>query len=273
MKIVSFYNVKGGVGKTSLAILISLELQKRGKRVLIIDADTQANLTQQLYKVFHNDKTIIDGLANNLPVEDLIVKSPIPEYKGVDLIPSDLSLSIVNELLALKTGRETVVGRWMAASQEYLMKNYDVVIVDLSPAYELIVRNFMILSDTVICPLGYEDISSIRGCELFDKKIKQDLDDLGIPETNRPKRVVVMNYHTTRKLASANDFLEVLDHYPDVKRDLLDSKISNSTAITRSVKTKMDVETYCKKVSKKPHHRNVLEMQNLVDELISKEVF
>ena len=58
MKICSFFNVKGGVGKTTLTILTAMKLSKEGKKVLLIDAETQANLTQFLYKVVHDEKTL-----------------------------------------------------------------------------------------------------------------------------------------------------------------------------------------------------------------------
>ena len=72
MKIVSFFNVKGGVGKTTLTILSAIALSKEGSKVLIIDADTQANLTQFLYKVSHNDKTMFDFYSNF--AEDIVVQ-------------------------------------------------------------------------------------------------------------------------------------------------------------------------------------------------------
>ena len=65
MKIVSFFNVKGGVGKTTLTILTAIKLSKQGHKILIIDADTQANLTQFMYKIIHNDKTMFEALSYN----------------------------------------------------------------------------------------------------------------------------------------------------------------------------------------------------------------
>ena len=85
MKIISFFNVKGGVGKTTLTILTSIALSKEGKRILIIDADTQANLTQFIYKVSHNDKTMFHGLADNLLAEDMVIESPLDRYKKIDI--------------------------------------------------------------------------------------------------------------------------------------------------------------------------------------------
>ena len=166
MKIVSFFNVKGGVGKTTLTILTAITLSKEGSKVLIIDADTQANLTQFLYKVSHNDKTMFDGLADNLSANELIIKSPTDKYKNIDIIPSDLSLSVLSEYLTTKTNREKSVWRWFKSNIDTL-KEYDYIFVDLSPSYDLIARNFMLISDSIITPIAYQDIASIRGCELF----------------------------------------------------------------------------------------------------------
>ena len=166
VKIVSFFNVKGGVGKTTLTILSAIALSKEGSSVLIIDADTQANLTQFLYKVSHSDKTMFDGLADNLSAEELIIKSPCERYKNIDIIPSDLSLSVLSEYLTTKTNREKSVWRWFKYNVDSL-SNYDYIFVDLSPSYDLIARNFMLCSDSIITPIAYQDIASIRGCELF----------------------------------------------------------------------------------------------------------
>ena len=54
MKVLSLFNIKGGVGKTALTTLIAYRLSEQGKKVLCIDADLQANLTQVMYKVDHN---------------------------------------------------------------------------------------------------------------------------------------------------------------------------------------------------------------------------
>ncbi|MFI3211300.1 MAG: AAA family ATPase, partial [Peptostreptococcaceae bacterium] len=137
MKIVTFFNVKGGVGKTTLSILTSLKLSKENKKILLIDADTQANLTQFIYKVFHEDKTLFDALIDNTTAKDLIIKSPLKNYSNIDLIPSDLSLSVLSEVLTTKTNREKTVWRWFKNNIETL-KEYDYIFVDLSPSYDLI---------------------------------------------------------------------------------------------------------------------------------------
>lgn len=267
MKIVSFFNVKGGVGKTTLTILTAITLSKEGKKVLIIDADTQANLTQFMYKVSHNDKTLFDGLINSLSADQLILKSPIERYPNIDLIPSDLSLSVLSEYLTTKTNREKSVWRWFKNNID-VIKEYDYIFVDLSPSYDLIARNFMLISDSIITPIAYQDIASIRGCELFYQKFNEDLNDMEME--NDAKRAVLINSFTSRKLSTGDIFMEKLEEYPYIKNDLLDSKLSDTTLIKNAILNKLDIEDYCKK-NKKPHKVRE-EFKEVINELKQKGV-
>ena len=267
MKIVSFFNVKGGVGKTTLTVLSAINLSKKGNKVLIIDADTQANLTQFLYKVSHNDKTMFEALTDNSSAEDVIIESPLERYSNIDLIPSDLSLSVLSEFLTTKTNREKSVWRWFKSNIETL-KNYDYIFIDLSPSYDLIARNFMIISDSIITPLEYQDIASIRGCELFYQKFNQDLEDMEM--SNDSKRAVVINSYTTRKLSTGDLFNEYLNTFNEITRDLVETKISDTTVIKNAILNKLDLEDYCKRIKKS--HKVREEFNELIDELIEKEV-
>ena len=267
MKIVSFFNVKGGVGKTTLTILSAIALAKENSKVLIIDADTQANLTQFLYKVSHNDKTMFDGLADNISADELIIKSPAKIYENIDLIPSDLSLSVLSEFLTTKTNREKSVWRWFKNNLD-ILKEYDYIFVDLSPSYDLIARNFMLISDSIITPIAYQDIASIRGCELFYLKFNQDLEDMEME--NNAKRAVVINSYTSRKLSTGDIFWEKLNEFDHIKRDLLDAKISDTTVIKNAILCKMDIEDYCRKIKKS--HKVREEFKYVIDELKEKDV-
>ena len=267
MKIVSFFNVKGGVGKTTLTILSAIALAKENSKVLIIDADTQANLTQFLYKVSHNDKTMFDGLADNINADELIIKSPAKRYENIDLIPSDLSLSVLSEFLTTKTNREKSVWRWFKNNLDTL-KEYDYIFVDLSPSYDLIARNFMLISDSIITPIAYQDIASIRGCELFYLKYNQDLEDMEME--NNTKRAVVINSYTSRKLSTGDIFWEKLNEFDHIKRDLLDAKISDTTVIKNAILCKMDIEDYCRKIKKS--HKVREEFKDVIDELKERNV-
>lgn len=267
MKIISFFNVKGGVGKTTLTILTSMSLSKEGKRILIIDADTQANLTQFLYKVTHDDRTMFHGLADNLLAEDMVIESPLDKYKNIDIIPSDLSLSVLSEYLTTKVNREKSVWRWFKNNVGFLRK-YDYIFIDLSPSYDLIARNFMIVSDSIITPIAYQDIASIRGCELFYQKYNKDLEEMEIQ--NLAKRAVVINSYTNRNLSTGKIFDKKLNEFKDIKDDLLTSKLSDTTVVKNAILSKLDIEDYCKKVRK--NHKVKYEFYSILNELKRKEI-
>ena len=267
MKIVSFFNVKGGVGKTTLTILTSIALSKENNKVLIIDADTQANLTQFMYKVSHNNKTMFDGLADNISAENLIIKAPNNKYKNIDLIPSDLSLSVLSEYLTTKTNREKSVWRCFRSNVKYL-KPYDYIFIDLSPSYDLVARNFMLISDSIITPVAYQDIASIRGCELFYKKFNQDLEDMEMD--NEAHRAVLINSYTSRNLSTGKYFNEKLKEFDDIRKDLLRHKISDTTVIKNAILNKMDIDDYCRKI-RKPHKVRE-ELKSVIKELKERDV-
>lgn len=267
MKICSFFNVKGGVGKTTLTILTAMKLSKMGKKVLLIDADTQANLTQFLYKVVHEDKTLFQMLTENAKADEVIIKDILDDFKNVDLIPSDISLSVLSEFLSTQMGREKAVWRWFKNNIDTIEK-YDYIFIDLSPSYDLIARNFMLISDSIITPVQYQDIASIRGCELFYQKFKQDLEFLDI-ECNT-KRAVVINSHTTRKLSTGDLFNNYLNEFKDIQRDLLENKISETTVVKNAILNKIDLEEYCRR--QKKAHKVRDEFNNFIEELFRKEV-
>lgn len=133
----------------------------------------------------------------------MILKSPIEEFKNIDIIPSDISLSVLAEYLSTQMGREKAVWRWFENNKENI-EHYDYIFVDLSPSYDLIARNFMLISDSIITPIEYQGIASIRGCELFYQKFKQDLEFLDIKLNT--KRAIVINSYTTRKLSTGDLF-------------------------------------------------------------------
>ena len=82
------------------------------KKILIIDADLQANMTQFLYKTNHTDKTIVNAIRDNAAAEEIIIKSPNSNYPNIDLIPADIELCILSEEMALKDNKNKLAGIW-----------------------------------------------------------------------------------------------------------------------------------------------------------------
>ena len=235
MKVLSLFNIKGGVGKTALTTLISYRLSEQGKKVLCIDADLQANLTQVMYKVDHNDPTIVQGLKENYTARDLIIKSPNPDYPNVDIVPGDLTTCLLTEFLALQTGREMFIARWMAKNVETL-KEYDYIFVDLSPSVELHNRCWLYTLDSMILVTKHGDIHSLRGAQLLEQIYKADMDALGQGDDCIKK--VLINCAKNTKEDMVKYFDNNIEVYPFVANNLLKTKISNKALIAKSAGVK-----------------------------------
>ncbi|MFI3210978.1 MAG: ParA family protein, partial [Peptostreptococcaceae bacterium] len=97
-KLISFFNIKGGIGKTTNTLLTAYELSevKQDTKILLIDADIQGNLTQFIYNMNNDFNTIIDiVLDETLTADNIIIKSPNKNYRNIDLIPSNINLHLL----------------------------------------------------------------------------------------------------------------------------------------------------------------------------------
>ena len=89
-KIISVANQKGGVGKTTTAINLSSILAKKGKRVLMVDADPQGNATSGVGMEKDNELSVYDLLVDDIEIENVILKTPI---KNLHICPSNINLA------------------------------------------------------------------------------------------------------------------------------------------------------------------------------------
>ena len=144
-KIVTINNVKGGVAKTTTATNLAAGLARKGKKVLLIDTDPQANATSNLYPEYKPDKTVRD-LFQGIPISEII--SPSVEA-GLDMVPSCLAFSTIELELASQLARETVLKRAL----EPIKDNYDIILIDTQPSVGLIPINALCTADEVIIPV------------------------------------------------------------------------------------------------------------------------
>lgn len=264
---ISIFNVKGGVGKTTLTILTAMYLSKLNKKVLIIDGDFQANTTQFIHNTLYEGNTMFEALAYKTKADDIIIKSPLKEFSNIDLIGSKLECCVLGELLVTETNREKAVYRWFAKNID-ILSEYDYILIDLSPSYDVVTRNFLLISDSIITPLEYQDIASIRGCNLFYTKLKEDLEKLEID--NDVKKAIVVNRYTSRKLSTGDEFNNQLEKYEDMKKVLLNTRISEGTVVKNAILNKTDIEEYCKKIKKA--HKVRGEFKNFMNELFERGI-
>jgi chromosome partitioning protein len=138
------------VGKTTSAINIAASLAVLEYRTLLIDADPQANSTTGVGFDLHNITTsLYDGMINNTPLKDIVLKTEIPH---LDLVPSHIDLVGAEIELVNLPNRENVLKGLINEIND----QYDFIIIDCLPSLGLITVNALVAADSVIVPVQCE---------------------------------------------------------------------------------------------------------------------
>jgi chromosome partitioning protein len=147
MKIIAFAMQKGGVGKTTTAVNIAVNLQAHGNRVLLVDLDPQANATQGL-GIDPNTLTysIYEVLLNPAHGTEF---ATVQTASGVAVVPSTLALSAAEVALSGSIGRELLLREALAATKT----PYDYVLIDLPPSLGLFTINGLVAAHSIIMPV------------------------------------------------------------------------------------------------------------------------
>ena len=149
-KVIAIANQKGGVGKTTTTINLGIGLVKKGKKVLLIDADAQANLTVSLgfLRPDQLKYTISNAMFDIYNETNIVKDNLLKNNEGVDLLPSNLNLSAFENQIISLMGRETLLKGYI----EKIKNNYDYILIDCSPTLNVITINAFTAADKVIIP-------------------------------------------------------------------------------------------------------------------------
>jgi chromosome partitioning protein len=149
-KIIALANQKGGVGKTTTAINLASSLAVLEYKVLIVDADPQANSTSGIgFNVRNIEKSIYECIVDGIEPKEAILHS---EIEGFDILPSHIDLVGAEIEMLNLANREQILKKVL----EQLSPDYDFILIDCSPSLGLITVNALTAADSIIIPVQCE---------------------------------------------------------------------------------------------------------------------
>lgn len=202
MKIITVGALKGGVGKTNFTFNLScfLAIEKK-KRILVIDLDSQGNLTQ-CFKL-DIDKPWAINLFNDKDnnMTDLIFKT---NFENVNIVPTDIEMSELEIKLSSQFGREQKLKNTIQKNLYFLQTNYDYVLIDTNPSLNVTNVNAYLSADKVIL-VSDNSIHSWRAIETINKQWNNIVNYINA--NNNISAIVLNNFDT---YTISKDFIENL---------------------------------------------------------------
>ena len=246
-KVITISNHKGGVGKTTSAINIGAGLNRLGKRVLLIDLDPQANLSQSL-GIIDPEQTIYGAIRGEYKVK------PVEVVKDLHVIPSTLDLSGAEIELSGEAGREYILSEVI----EPFKASYDYIIIDSPPSLGLLTINALTASQEVLIPLQAQYLA-LQGLtklvEVIDKiqrRLNKTLELGG----------VFITQYDSRKILNRNVVATIDNHY---KEKVFNTKIRDNVALAEAPTQGLDIFRY------QPNSNGAEDYTSLCSEILLRE--
>ena len=181
--VISVANQKGGVAKSTTTLNLGVGLARKGKRVLLIDADPQGSLTASLGYVEPDEigitlATIMMNIINEEDVEEGILH----HTEQVDLLPANIELSALEVSMSNVMSRELIMKEYI----DTMRSRYDYILIDCMPSLGMMTINALVASDTVLIPVqaAYLPVKGlqqlIRTISMVKKRLNRKLTIQGI---------------------------------------------------------------------------------------------
>ena len=224
-RVISIVNQKGGVGKTTTTINLGAALAELGRRVLLIDFDSQASMTTglgikpvQLKEQYGSMWYLLNDPQSN--IQEFILKSNTP---GLDFIRGHEDLAAAEAAFVTEIAKEHKLRKILVP----VIDQYDDILIDCSPSLGTLTINALTASNGVLIPMECEYFA-VLGLSLVKKTIEK------IRENTNPRLVIdgILATMFDRKTGHSHDVLELIDK--EFPSELLDTIISRTVRFSES---------------------------------------
>ena len=204
-RVISVSNQKGGVGKTTTTVNVSAFIAEKGKRVLVVDIDPQANAGFGLgVNAMESNRTIYEVLIGEVPIHESIVPTPVPHLW---LLPSNIHLAGAQVDLLDIDGKEHILRKAL----EGIRDQYEYIFIDCPPSLGILTLNSLTAADSVMIPLQ---------CEYYALEgLSQLLRIIAMVQENLNRRLViegvVLTMYDSRTNLSQQVVSDVRDYFGD----------------------------------------------------------
>ena len=229
-KIIAIVNQKGGVGKTTTTVNLSAALAKKGKKILLIDADPQGNATSGVGINKMQEKSVYDVIINETEIEETVSETKV---KKLFVCPSNINLAGAEVELVPVMARESRLKEKI----ESIKDDYDFIIIDCPPSLGLLTVNALTAANSIIIPIqceyyALEGVGQLMNTvNIIKKQLNKDLYVEG----------VVLTMHDARTNLSNQVISEVKKYF---KNNVYKTIIPRNVKLSEAPSYGMPITTY-----------------------------
>ena len=246
-RVISISNHKGGVGKTTSVVNIGAGLAYKGRKVLLIDLDPQANLTIS-FGASESEHSVYDAFTNG---ENL---KPVNIRNNLDIIPSSSELAAAEIELNTETGQEKNIAKLI----EPIRNDYDYIIIDCPPSLGLLTLNAFAASDEVIIPIQPHFLA-VKGLA----KIIEVVNNIKLTINKKVEISAVFAVMCDKRKILHKDVLDTIIMYFDDR--VLNAKVRENIALAEAPAAGQDIFEYA------PESNGAFDYGRIVNEIIAME--